>query len=126
MRWFVGILVVLAVALVIQSGLLAYAARLPLPWVLLEDQLPAFALQQRPPRLRVKGKRLQIRTLRAGQETTLRYKVECSMRGFYQIGPLVLESGDLFGLHRRYRVVAPPAYVLVYPKAVPLAGYDIA
>jgi uncharacterized protein (DUF58 family) len=174
MRWLIGILVVLAVALVIQSGLLAFAAyvllgvllltrlltrdglgrveaqrivsaeevdaggridvevtvrnagRLPLPWVLLEDQLPAYALVQRPPRLRVKGKRLQIRLLRAGQETTLHYKVECTMRGFYQVGPLVLESGDLFGLHRRYRVVAPPAYVMVYPKVVPLLGYDIA
>jgi uncharacterized protein (DUF58 family) len=174
MRWFLGIVAILAVALVIQSGLLAYAmyvllgvllltkfltregltrieaertvsaeeieagerievevtvrnaGRLPLPWVLLEDQLPGYALAQRPPRLRVKGKRLQIRLLRAGQSTALRYKVECAMRGFYQIGPLVLESGDLFGLHRRYRVVAPPAYVLVYPKVVPLLGYDIA
>jgi uncharacterized protein (DUF58 family) len=100
--------------------------RLPLPWVLLEDQLPSFALRQRPPRLRVKGKRLQIRLLRAGQTTTLKYKIECTNRGFYQVGPLVLESGDLFGLHRRYRVVAPPAYVMVYPKVVPLLGYDIA
>src|SRR5581483_2375275 len=96
------------------------------PWVLLEDQLPAYALRERPPRLRVKGKRLQIRLLRAGQTTTLRYKVDCTNRGFYQVGPLVLESGDLFGLHRRYRVVAPPAYVMVYPKVVPLLGYDIA
>src|SRR3954471_22847726 len=102
MRWFVGIIVVLVVALVIQSGLLAYAAYvllgvllftrlltreglhrveaerdvsadeveagegiavevtgrnpggLPLPWVLLEDQLPGYALCQRPPRLKVK------------------------------------------------------------------------
>ncbi|HEY1378867.1 MAG TPA: DUF58 domain-containing protein [Gemmataceae bacterium] len=174
LRWLLGVLAVLAVALVIQSGLLAYAAyvllgvllltrlltreglhhieaertvsaeeveagerievevtvrnagRLPLPWVLLEDQLPGYALRQRPPRLRVKGKRLQIRLLRPGQETTLRYKVECANRGFYQVGPLVLESGDLFGLHRRYRVVAPPAYVMVYPKVVPLLGYDVA
>ncbi|HEX4588552.1 MAG TPA: DUF58 domain-containing protein, partial [Gemmataceae bacterium] len=174
MRWFLGIIAVLAIALVIQSGLLAYAAyvllgvllltrvltreglhrveaertvsaqeieagerievevtvrnagTLPLPWVLLEDQLPGFALRQRPPRLRVKGKRLQIRLLRPGQTTKLRYKVECTNRGFYQVGPLVLETGDLFGLHRRYRVVAPPAYVMVYPKVVPLLGYDIA
>ncbi len=174
MRWFLGIIVVLLVALVIQSGLLAYAAyvllgvllvtrlltreglhhieaertvsaeeieagdrvevevtvrnagKLPLPWVLLEDQLPGYALRQRPPRLKVKGKRLQIRLLRAGQEITIRYKVDCTNRGFYQMGPLVLESGDLFGLHRRYRVVAPPGYVMVYPKVVPLLGYDVA
>src|SRR5436190_14461443 len=154
MRWFIGILVVLALALFIQSGLLAYAAyvllgvllltrlltreglhhveaertvsaeeveagerievevtvrnsgRLPLPWVLLEDQLPGYALRQRPPRLKVKGKRLQIRMLRPGHETTLKYKIECTNRGFYQVGLLALESGDLFGLHRRYRVVA--------------------
>jgi len=174
MRWFIGLIVVLAIALVIQSGLLAYAAyvllavllvtrfltreglhrveaersisddeveagdrievkvtvrnagKLPLPWVLIEDQLPGYALRQRPQRLKVKGKRLQIRLLRAGQETVLKYKIDCASRGFYQIGPLVLESGDLFGLHRRYRVVAPPAYVMVYPRVIPLLGYDIA
>lgn len=99
---------------------------LPIPWLLLEDLLPEYAIRQRPPRLRVKGKRLQIRMLRGGQSTRLHYKLEDLRRGFYQIGPLVLESGDLFGLHRRYRVVAPPEYVLVYPRVVPLRGYDIA
>jgi uncharacterized protein (DUF58 family) len=103
------------------------AGKLPVPWVLLEDLLPKSALNQRPPRLRVtKGKRLQIRMLSAGSQCTLRYTVECLMRGYYQIGPLVLESGDLFGLHRRYRVAAEPHYLLVYPKVVPLEGYDLA
>jgi uncharacterized protein (DUF58 family) len=99
---------------------------MPITWLLLEDLLPDYAIRQRPPRLRVKGKRLQIRMLRGGQATRLRYKLEDLRRGFYQIGPLVLESGDLFGLHRRYRVVAPPEYVLIYPRVVPLRGYDIA
>ena len=56
----------------------------------------------------------------------LRYKLEMQMRGYYQVGPLLLESGDLFGLHRRYRVETEPHYVLVYPKIVPLQGYDLA
>jgi uncharacterized protein (DUF58 family) len=38
----------------------------------------------------------------------------------------VLESGDLFGLHRRFRVVADPRFVLVYPRIVTLLGYDLA
>jgi uncharacterized protein (DUF58 family) len=174
MRWLIGIIGILLIALAIQSGLLAYAAyvllgvllltrlltrsglnvvraertvsaerldagerlevevrventgRLPIPWLLLEDLLPEFALRQRPPRLRLRGKRLQIRVLRSNHAARLRYKLDEMRRGFYQIGPLVLESGDLFGLHRRYRVVAPPAYVLVYPRVVPLRGYDIA
>ncbi len=33
-----------------------------------------------------------------------RTQLECLQRGYFQIGPLVLESGDLFGLHRRFRV----------------------
>ena len=32
------------------------------------------------------------------------YQLECNRRGFYQVGPLVMETGDLFGLHRRLRV----------------------
>ena len=54
------------------------------------------------------------------------YQLECNRRGYYQIGPLVLETGDLFGLHRRYRVVTEPHFLLVYPEVVPLEGYDIA
>jgi uncharacterized protein (DUF58 family) len=102
------------------------AGRLPVPWVLLEDLLPRRALDPRFPRLKVKGKRLQIRMVRAGGELEVRYQVECLARGYYQIGPLVLENGDLFGLHRRYRVATEPTFLLVYPRIVPLLGYDIA
>jgi uncharacterized protein (DUF58 family) len=37
-----------------------------------------------------------------------------------------MESGDLFGLYRRYRVAAEPSFLLVYPRVVPLEGYDLA
>ncbi len=174
MKWFIGVVLFLALALVLQSGLLAYAmyvllgllligrflarnwiaglavsracnrytaevddtvavnltvrneSGLPVPWVIAEDLLPKHALGQKPPRLKVKGKRIAIQLIRARGEKTLRYQVQFKMRGCYQLGPAVLESGDLFGLHRRYRVGAEPHYVLVYPKVVPLEGYDIA
>jgi uncharacterized repeat protein (TIGR01451 family) len=102
------------------------AGKIPVPWVILEDVLERKALLSRPPRLRVDGKRLKIAMLKAGGETKLRYELTMDMRGYYQIGPLVLESGDLFGLHRRYRVATEPSYVLVYPKVIPLEGYDLA
>jgi uncharacterized protein (DUF58 family) len=174
MKWFLGAILFLLVALILESGLLAYAmyvllavmilsrwlariwignltatrqcdqltaeigdevsvellirnaGTIPVPWVLLEDLLPRQALEQRPPRLRIKGKRLQIRMLPSGKEVASSYEIHCDMRGYYQIGPLVMESGDLFGLHRRYRVDAEPHYLLVYPKVVPLQGYDLA
>ncbi len=99
--------------------------RLPAPWVLLEDVLPQDALDKRFPKLKVKGKRLRIAMLSAGGKVDVEYTVECLTRGYFQIGPLVMESGDLFGLHRRFRVGAEPAYLLVYPRIIPLEGYDL-
>jgi len=87
--------------------------------------LPKSAITVQSPRLRVKGKRLLLRAIGGNGDSEVRYTVECLMRGYYQIGPLVLETGDLFGLHRRYRVAADPCYLLVYPRAVPISGYDM-
>jgi len=174
MKWFIGILLLLLAALIIESGLLAFAmyvllallvvsrflarswienltatrncdrdtaeigdtvavnvtvrndGALPVTWVLLEDVLPAKALIESRSRLRVKKKRFKIAFLGSHGETTLDYQIEFKMRGYYQIGPLVLETGDIFGLHRRYRVGSVPHFVLVYPKVVPLEGYELA
>src|SRR4051812_15131328 len=99
---------------------------LPIAWVLLEDLLPRTALIHEPPNLRPEGRRMQLRMLPSLGRGTLLYQVTCNRRGYYQIGPLVLETGDLFGLHRRYRVATEPHFLLVYPQVVPLAGYEIA
>jgi uncharacterized repeat protein (TIGR01451 family) len=99
--------------------------RMAAPWVLLEDMLPREALDRRFPQLKVKGKRLQIGLLRGGAEMVLKYTLECLQRGYFQIGPLVLEGGDLFGLHRRFQVKTEPIFLLVYPRLVELEGYDL-
>jgi uncharacterized protein (DUF58 family) len=101
------------------------SGRLPVPWVLLEDMAPQDALDRRFPKLKVKGKRLRIAMLAPGGTTKVDYSLECLMRGYFQIGPLVMENGDLFGLHRRFRVDAEPAFLLVYPRIIPLEGYDL-
>jgi uncharacterized protein (DUF58 family) len=174
MKWLLSVLVLLLAALVLESGLLAYAmyvllgilitsrflARswlknltaertcdqsaleigrsvsveltirnhgwLPVVWVLLEDLVPKRALAPAYPRLRVRGQCMQLRMVRSRGEVQINYRLKALMRGYYQIGPLVMETGDLFGLHRRNRVVTEPHYVLVYPKVVPLQGYDLA
>ena len=100
--------------------------RLPVGWLLLEDSVPGDALVQRPPRIKLERRRFAILQLRPGGEQALRYQINFLMRGYYQIGPLLIESGDLFGLHRRYRVVTEPCFVLVYPRVVPIEGYDFA
>jgi uncharacterized protein (DUF58 family) len=110
-----------AVAVTIKNN-----GRLPIPWVLIEDILPRAALVQRPPRLRVTGRRMSISMIRGQGRKTVLYQLDFAMRGYYQIGPCLLESGDLFGLHRRFRVASDPHFVIVYPKVIPLMGFDIA
>ena len=97
---------------------------LPVPWLLAEDMLPRAALDER--RLRIKGKRLKIAFIRPGNEVTLSYGLTCLGRGYHQIGPVILESGDVFGLHRRFAAATTPHFLLVYPPVVPLDGYDLA
>src|SRR5262245_33640973 len=100
--------------------------RWPVAWVLLEDLLPRDALVFNPPRLFVSGKRMQLSMLRPAARKTMLYQLTPTRRGYYQLGPLVLETGDLFGLHRRYRVLTEPQFLLVMPKVLPLAGYEVA
>lgn len=98
----------------------------PVAWLILEDSVPREALQQRPPRIELEGKRTLIARIPARGQQSLLYQVRFLMRGYYQLGPLLLESGDLFGLHRRFRIDTQPHFVLVYPRVVPLEGYDLA
>ena len=48
------------------------------------------------------------------------YRFTCSRRGFFRLGPVLLESGDLFGLFSSQVNVRGDDYILVYPRVVPL------
>ncbi|MBM4092215.1 MAG: DUF58 domain-containing protein [Planctomycetes bacterium] len=100
--------------------------RLPIAWLLAEDLLPHQALIHRPPNLELSGQRIRLSMLGGRAEKRLLYQLKCNRRGYYQLGPLVVETGDVFGLHRRYRVVTHPHFLLVYPPVIPLEGFEIA
>ncbi len=173
MKWFLGVLLLLLAALVLESGLLAYAmyvllglllvsrlmtttwihslqvtrecdvdemeagdtvwvtltiknrSSFPVMWVLLEDMLPSRTRANMRKRIRIKRKRLKMAMILPHSKQEMKYGVQFRKRGYFQIGPLVLETGDLFGLHRSYHVATEPHFVLVYPLVVPLEGYDI-
>lgn len=76
-------------------------------WLLSEDLLPAEVLATRPPWVTIKGRRLRVRSMRGGAKAQLGYRVTFHRRGVCPVGPLVLESGDLFGFCRHYKVLAP-------------------
>lgn len=98
----------------------------PIPWVLVEDLLPASALMYTPPNLEVHGQRVRVVLLAKEGRKLLNYRLTCHRRGYYQIGPTVLETGDLLGLQRRFQIAAEPQFLLVYPRVIPLTGFDVA
>jgi uncharacterized protein (DUF58 family) len=100
-------------------------SKIPVFWLLVEDLLPKWALIHEPPTLHVEGERVKVMLLWPGQTSHLIYKVRCNRRGYFQIGPTVLETGDLMGLYRRFRVGTIPQYLTVLPKTVELSGYEI-
>ena len=99
---------------------------LQLPWLLVEESLGRAGIVEFPRRIQVDGDRIKVIRLKAGEADTLQYRITFLMRGYYQLGPLLLETGDVFGLHRRFRVATEPQFVLVLPKVVPLRGYNLA
>src|ERR1017187_1280887 len=101
--------------------------RLSVPWILLEDSIPLAALQASRRRLQMNGSWLALARLAPGEtKTVFDYDAKFLLRGYYQFGPLLVETGDVFGLQRRYRLLTEPQFVLVLPKVLPLQGYNLA
>ncbi|MCA9137462.1 MAG: DUF58 domain-containing protein [Planctomycetales bacterium] len=101
-------------------------SKVPVFWLLVEDLVPRWATIHTPPTLDVQGDRIKVLLMWPGQTRTIDYSIQCNRRGYFQIGPTVLETGDLMGLYRRYRVGTKPQYLTVLPKTVPLDDYEIA
>ncbi len=89
----------------------------PIPWIFFEDYHPADF-----PR-RGENKRLAI--LMPGRSVTLRYTLTCPRRGYHRIGPLLMESGDLFGLQKRFRTGERQEYVAVLPTVAYIDTFNI-
>lgn len=99
---------------------------LPIVWSLVEEILPPLQSPRGGSRVTLNGSTLRMMTLRPKERKAITYQVTFHRRGYYRIGPLLQETGDLFGFYRKCRVVTEPHYILVYPKIMPLDGWDIA
>jgi uncharacterized protein (DUF58 family) len=85
---------------------------LPIPWVEVSESLPV--------RLMAVPFDRQVITLGPYGEWHYRYTLACRHRGYYDIGPLSLELGDLLGLAHRTGQGAEPKRLTVYPRVVAL------
>jgi uncharacterized protein (DUF58 family) len=90
---------------------------LPTIWLVAEDILPRG--------LEAAGTWARAVLLMPFASTRLQYRLRCTRRGYFRLGPTLFETGDFFGLNRRFATGEAASYVTVYPKIVPLAQYAI-
>ena len=96
-----------------------------IPWLFAEDLLSKRVTSQPNRSLDVSGHPAKLYFFRPRQIALMAYQIKAVRRGYFQLGPTIVETGDLLGLHRNYRVVSQPQYVLVLPKLIPLQGMSV-
>jgi len=85
---------------------------LPAPWLRIHESLPI--------ELKSPSFFRCVTSLLPHEDVTLTYELDCRRRGYYPIGPLLLRSGDLFGVQTASREAPSTDALTVYPRIVPL------
>jgi uncharacterized protein (DUF58 family) len=85
---------------------------LPVLWLVAAESLPAG--------LPMAGLRGRVGPLSGGGSFSFRYTLQGARRGFYELGPILLRTGDIFGLVQRERAAAGRAQLTVFPKVLPI------
>jgi uncharacterized protein (DUF58 family) len=90
---------------------------LPVPWVHLHESLPVEL--STPPFLR------EVASLGAYGQRSFTTVLVCRRRGYYEIGPLRLQAGDMLGVISPRRVQMETEALIVYPRVLPLRELNL-
>lgn len=96
-----------------------------IPWMLIDDKIAKRYTKLPPVALNLLVATVQLVSLSPKKTTLHRYALQTQRRGYYQLGPTLLETGDLLGLHRSFRIANQPSYLTVLPKLTVLEGIEI-
>ncbi len=109
---------------------LANRKLLPLPWVQVDDSIPE-QLAPQGASLGAPADRPGCRWLTHAASllwyTAINWRAQllCRKRGYYQLGPVTVSSGDIFGFYPRSAEQPLVEHVIVYPKIYPLGELGI-
>jgi uncharacterized protein (DUF58 family) len=100
--------------------------RKPLPLVALavRDIVPAnLEIVGHDKRLDTEGRQVinRVTSLRWYESIVWRYRLRCTQRGAYRIGPAQIEGGDPFGFYRTHHEIPERTSLIIYPTLLPLA-----
>ena len=92
-------------------------SRLPIPWLRLQENVPIDlrAIEQYSTVISVGGRSL----------TRRQFELHCHRRGYYEVGPLSLQTGDLFGFAESSWQETTAQLITVYPKVYSLADLGL-
>jgi uncharacterized protein (DUF58 family) len=101
---------------------------LPLPWIQLDDEMPIKLSSDVPLMANDHaGSGFLSKSTALLWYTGVNWKerLYCHQRGYYQLGPMTLTSGDIFGFYPRSVTEPMLDYVIVYPRIFPIAHMGI-
>lgn len=87
-------------------------AWLPLPWARTHEQVPSA--------LRGNQRYQSVLNVRGRTTVNFEYNLLCRQRGYYQVGPTTVTTGDFFGFADNKFEVTGPAPIVVFPRVVSL------
>lgn len=89
----------------------------PILWLYVEESLP--------PKTPKDGTWKRFLFLPPGRSFHLNYRIIPSRRGLHRIGPIVVESGDVFGLFKKSRVERRRDFVTALPRYTVIEEFEI-
>jgi uncharacterized protein (DUF58 family) len=85
---------------------------LPIPWLEVHESLSVELTA--PPFYR------EVISLGPHERWHFHYTLDCRRRGYYPIGPLRMQTGDLLGIVRQVQAQVAAEHVIIYPRVIPL------
>lgn len=102
---------------------------IPLTWMRVEDNLPeSIRVVEGDSPSNIKTGLQTIRhsaSIKWYEKLRWRYRLRCTERGLYRLGPALLQSGDPFGFRRREKPVSSGDSILVYPRIIRVENLGI-
>jgi uncharacterized protein (DUF58 family) len=65
----------------------------------------------------IKGSNHVYLNLRKNESLNIKYTIECPLRGYYLLGPVILRKRDFFNIFCDKKVIMNRSYLTVYPRA---------
>jgi uncharacterized protein (DUF58 family) len=103
---------------------------LPLSWLRVQDPWPRAVGPEEhddlaPTHLPNEGMLTNIFSLRWYERARREYILKFRKRGVYSVGPVRMQSGDLFGMYEDIRDTGPTETLTVFPELLPLSELDL-